>query len=355
MTSEAELTRKSNVQQANNIMQHSGWLDALPEREAVTKATRLTFNEDKTGGDWRNVLNEERQKVLEAREAEASQKKNGTKGKGGINNEVNEVKVIDKRYFMSNKFRASNAAAQKLIDDTVLEFSLNEAQERAFRIVANHAVEPNGEHLKMYLGGMAGTGKSQVIKALIHFFATRQESYRFMSMAPTGTAAALIGGSTYHSILGLRRSRSGESVATVIQVYERLKNVEYVFMDEVSMLDCNAMYTICSKMCRALHNDGRPFGGINMIFAGDFAQLPPAVGGQPLYSHKVGRVLHRTHSHLHQQASIGKALWHQFTTVVILRENMRQRSQTPDDAKLRVALENLRYKTCTEQDIKLLH
>ena len=125
-------------------------------------------------------------------------------------------------------------------------------------------------------------------------------------------------------------------------------------MDEVSMLDCNAMYTICSKMCRALHNDGRPFGGINMIFAGDFAQLPPAVGGQPLYSHKVGRVLHRTHSHLHQQASIGKALWHQFTTVVILRENMRQRSQTPDDAKLRVALENLRYKSCTEQDIKLL-
>ena len=91
-----------------------------------------------------------------------------------------------------------------------------------------------------------------------------------------------------------------------------------------------------------------------MIFAGDFAQLPPAVGGQPLYSHKVGRVLHRTHSHLHQQASIGKALWHQFTTVVILRENMRQRSQTPDDAKLRVALENLRYKSCTEQDIKLL-
>ena len=207
MTSEAELTRKSNVQQANNIMQHSGWLDALPEREAVTKATRLTFNEDKTGGDWRNVLNEERQKVLEAREAEASQKKNGTKGKGAINNEVNEVKVIDKRYLMSNKFRASNAAAQKLIDDTVLEFSLNEAQERAFRIVANHAVEPNGEHLKMYLGGMAGTGKSQVIKALTHFFAERGESYRFMSSALTGSAAALIGGLLTIQYLGLDKRK----------------------------------------------------------------------------------------------------------------------------------------------------
>ncbi|EIW62915.1 uncharacterized protein TRAVEDRAFT_113842, partial [Trametes versicolor FP-101664 SS1] len=107
-------------------------------------------------------------------------------------------------------------------------------------------------------------------------------------------------------------------------------------------------------MCAALKNDGAPFGGINMIFAGDFAQLPPAMSGNALYSHKVGRVIHRTHSHAHQQASIGKALWHQFTTVVILRENMRQRSQGANDAKLRTALENLRYKSCTPEDVKLL-
>ena len=30
-----------------------------------------------------------------------------------------------------------------------------------------------------------------------------------------------------------------------------------------------------------------PFGGLNMIFAGDFAQLKP-VFGYPLYSHTVG-------------------------------------------------------------------
>ena len=104
----------------------------------------------------------------------------------------------------------------------------------------------------------------------------------------------------------------------------------------------------------ALKNDGTPFGGINMIFAGDFAQLPPAVNGSPLYSHTVGRVIHKTYGHEQQQASIGKALWHQFTTVVILRENMRQRSQSKGDAQLRTALENLRYKSCTPQDIALL-
>src|SRR6202041_3781549 len=55
-----------------------------------------------------------------------------------------------------------------------------------------------------------------------------------------------------------------------------------------------------------------------------------------------------------QEAGIGKALWHQVTTVVILRKNMRQRTQTAEDAKLRTALENMRYAACTPEDIKFL-
>jgi len=55
-----------------------------------------------------------------------------------------------------------------------------------------------------------------------------------------------------------------------------------------------------------------------------------------------------------QEAAIGKALWHQVTTVVILRKNMRQRTQTVEDAKLRTALENMRYAACTPEDIKFL-
>ena len=107
--------------------------------------------------------------------------------------------------------------------------------------MANHAVQPSGEHLKMYLGGMAGTGKSQVIKALTYFFAERKKSYRFMCLAPTGSAAALIGGLTYHSVLGFRQKDTTESVTSLLQVRSRLQNVEYIFIDEVSMLDCGSM------------------------------------------------------------------------------------------------------------------
>src|ERR1700683_2472160 len=60
-------------------------------------------------------------------------------------------------------------------------------------------------------------------------------------------------------------------------------------------------------------------------------------------------------THYGQESAIGKALWHQVTTVVILRENMRQELQTVEDAKFRKALENMRYKGCTQEDIAFLH
>ncbi|KIK51451.1 hypothetical protein GYMLUDRAFT_116041, partial [Collybiopsis luxurians FD-317 M1] len=52
--------------------------------------------------------------------------------------------------------------------------------------------------LRMYVGGMGGTGKSQLVNALLHFFAARSCRFAIVVSAPTGNAAALLGGSTYH-------------------------------------------------------------------------------------------------------------------------------------------------------------
>ena len=61
-----------------------------------------------------------------------------------------------------------------------------------------------------------------------------------------------------------------------------------------------------------------------MIFSGDFAQLPPAIGGEhvSLYSKSIGVIAADIKS---QEESVWKALWHQITTVVILCANMRQK------------------------------
>ena len=65
--------------------------------------------------------------------------------------------------------------------------------------------------------------------------------------------------------------------------------------------------------------------------------------------------MHSGQSIEQQESAIGKALQHQITTVVILHQNLRQDKQTPQDAKLRTVLENMRYKSCTPDDIAFLH
>ncbi len=71
-----------------------------------------------------------------------------------------------------------------------------------------------------------------------------------------------------------------------------------------------------------------------------------------MYSHTI-RALET--SLASQEEAIGKALWHQITTVVILKQNMRQRTQSKQDGQLRTALKNMRYKSCTPADIDFLY
>ena len=42
------------------------------------------------------------------------------------------------------------------------------------------------------------------------------------------------------------------------------------------------------------------------------------------------------------------------TTVVILRENMREKLQTTEDTKFCKAYKNMQYKACTQEDIEFL-
>src|ERR1700728_3209246 len=122
------------------------------------------------------------------------------------------------------------------------------------------------------------------------------------------------------------------------------------------MLSCHDMYKISVQLAKAFNEPNEPFGGRDFVCAGDFAQLPPVGGGESvsLYSGSIGAQVYSGLSHYDQESAIGKALWHQVTTVVILRENMRQKLQSREDAKFHKALENMRYKACTQVDIAFL-
>ena len=57
------------------------------------------------------------------------------------------------------------------------------------------------------VGGLGGCGMSRVIAARQHFAACCGVGERLRIVAPTG-AAALLGGSTLHSLLGFQRAMS---------------------------------------------------------------------------------------------------------------------------------------------------
>ena len=298
----------------------------------------------RSSAEWKTETAKYRQLLLDKRKETSDSNSSAKRTEA-----CNVVKVVDKSY-LQKAYHAGQGHA--FIEQSISKYTLNKEQERAFRIIANHASNPRSAQLKMYIGGMGGTGKSQVLKALSHFFELRREANRFVIVAPTGTAASLLGGSTYHYMFGINE-HSG-TLSNFAKVLSRLSGVDYVFFDEVSMLSARDLYRISYQLAHTFNKPEAPFGGMNMVFCGDFAQLPPVPGGESksLYSRTIGALGTSLAS---QEEAIGKALWHQITTVVILRQNMRQRTQSKQDGQLRTALENMRYKSCTPADIDFLY
>ena len=103
-------------------------------------------------------------------------------------------------------------------------------------------------------------------------------------LAPTGTTAALLNGSTYHKALGIHwkndvgQDFSRSESAVLNEARSQLQGVEYVFIDEVSMIACHELYSISARLAQITSMHDAPFGGMNVILAGDFAQLPPVFG-----------------------------------------------------------------------------
>src|SRR5215471_18389348 len=275
------------MREMENIVRNAGWLDKSPDGlPCMGNLTPVIPDVFKDGMSWRKDVLEKRKEVQEKKQVHVPDTVDNDKD-GKTFTSYDEVKIVDMSY-LSKDFKAiGGVVEQEIIDTTVLEFCLNKEQERAFRIVANHATHGGEQKLNMYLGGMGGTGKSQVIKALIKFFEKRKESHRFIVLAPTGSAAALLSGSTYHSVLGINDKISNNPKAFA-NIQSRLRGVDYIFFDEVSMLSCHDLYKISAQLAKAFNLHEVPFGGINIIFAGDFAQLPPAMNVPSLYSGKVG-------------------------------------------------------------------
>jgi Helitron helicase-like domain at N-terminus/PIF1-like helicase len=231
---------------------------------------------------------------------------------------------------LSSASRAKNGNVsfdiRRMMEHVILDFGLdsNVEQQRAFRLVGSHFGESSPDQLLLHIGGMAGTGKSHVIKAIVALFKRCGRSESLLLSAPTGCAAVLIGGHTIHSLTLLPSSKKVD-----LKVLEGVwRHVRYLIIDEISMVGATLLSQISRRISCARGWDQkaseRPFGGINVIFTGDFGQLRPVLA-LPLYSHSlVGSLSENIVQTEHGQYALhGASVWRQISKVVELKINQR--------------------------------
>lgn len=97
--------------------------------------------------------------------------------------------------------------------------------------------------------------------------------------ASTGLAACNVGGVTLHSFAGIGLGK--ESVPDLVRKIKRNAkakgrwlNTKVLVIDEISMVD-GELFDKLESIARTMRNNGRPFGGIQLVITGDFFQLPP--------------------------------------------------------------------------------
>lgn len=200
----------------------------------------------------------------------------------------------------------------------------------------------NGDNI--LITGPAGTGKSFTIKYIIELLKAQKKNIGLT--ATTGTAAFIIGGQTIHSFMGL-----GIGEETTAEVFIKIKNrsgiyktlaeLDVLIIDEVSMMDTVLFERISEVLCyvksHSLKGKGKgeellrkPFGGIQIIFIGDFCQLAPVKGTYCFLS----------------------ALWKEANIKVIMLEELVRQN---DDALFQKILHIIRKGKCTDNILKVLN
>jgi ATP-dependent DNA helicase PIF1 len=133
----------------------------------------------------------------------------------------------------------------------------------------------------VFLTGAAGSGKTYVLREYIKYLTDLNASIGIT--ASTGIAATHMGGTTIHSWsgIGVRDSLDRGELAEIADkrhVRNKIQKASVLIIDEVSMLH-HYRLDLVEKIIKEIKNNDEPFGGLQVVFCGDFFQLPPVRRG----------------------------------------------------------------------------
>ena len=149
-----------------------------------------------------------------------------------------------------------------------------------FSTEQQHAFDAFLEGKNIFITGPGGSGKSHLIKHMVQH--CNEYGRKIQVCALTGCACVLLqcGAKTVHSWggIGLANGDIKSVVKRVTRARHRRKawlETDILIIDEISMMS-KKLFNILDLIGRIVRNRREtPFGGIQLVFSGDFYQLPP--------------------------------------------------------------------------------
>jgi len=129
----------------------------------------------------------------------------------------------------------------------------------------------------VFLTGEPGAGKTYAINQYVAWL--EAAGLTVAVTASTGIAATHIGGLTIHSWSGVGARDTFtqydlDQVMSREKTVKRIKKTNVLVIDEISMLD-GKLLDMVDVICRTARDRKNSFGGLQVVFVGDFFQLPP--------------------------------------------------------------------------------
>jgi ATP-dependent DNA helicase PIF1 len=150
----------------------------------------------------------------------------------------------------------------------------------------NYAFEKFKQGENLFITGPGGTGKTKLIDTLVRHCELTGQAYQVCAL--TGCAAILLNNSarTLHSWTGIKLAKGDRDRIIAAALKNKRsrstwRKTKVLIVDEVSMMSLK-IFELVEKIARTARLSSLPFGGMQVIFTGDFYQLPPVgTPGEP--------------------------------------------------------------------------
>lgn len=205
----------------------------------------------------------------------------------------------------------------------------------------SYALELFKQGKNIFLSGPGGTGKTKLIECFVSHCINYNKKHQVCAM--TGCATILLPKScnarTIHSWSGIRLCK-GNNYDIVKNVLKYKKNktnwrtANILIVDEVSMMSKKVL-EVLDSIAKQIRFDNRPFGGMQIVFVGDFYQLPPVGSPEDIDS---------------QQFCFESPLWTQLfplESVVLLKTIFRQDDPVYKNILLQIREAKLSEESCS--------